>query len=311
MISEAFEATRTGYGRGLLAAGKKNDNVVSLEADLGASCKTAEFKTEFPERSFNLGISEQDMICTAAGMAAERKIAFAATFSIFTERAFEQIRNSVARQNLDVKIMGSHSGLHTGEDGSSAQTVEDIAIYRTLPNMHVIVPADSVEGEAVTLAAAETEGPFYLRFGRNKTPVIYDENYKFEIGTGSILKEGSDITIIACGVLVSESLKAAEILEKDGISARVVNMSSIKPIDSELIEKCASETGLIVTAEDHSIIGGLGSAVAEVLSERRPTRLVRIGVQDVFGESGSPEELYKKYGLDAESIAEKLKGEVK
>nr|HIK01186.1 transketolase family protein [Candidatus Undinarchaeales archaeon ERR594346 U_76725] len=311
MSSEAVEATRTGYGRGLLVAGKKNDNVVSLEADLGASCKTAEFKRELPERSFNVGISEQDMICTASGMAAEGKVAFAASFAIFTERAFEQIRNSVARQNLDVKVMGSHSGLHTGEDGSSAQTVEDIAIYRTLPNMRVIVPADSVEAEAATITASEKPGPFYLRFGRNKTPIIYDENYKFEIGKGSVLKEGNDLTIIACGVLVSESLKAAEILEKEGISARVVNMSSIKPIDSELIEKCANETELIITAEDHSIIGGLGSAVAEVLSERCPTRLVRIGVQDVFGESGSPEELYKKYGLDSESIAEKVKEEVK
>ena len=237
-------------------------------------------------------------------------MAFAATFAIFLERAFEQVRNSVARQDLNVKLLGSHAGIHTGEDGSSAQAIEDIAIYRALPNMKIVVPADAVEAEQATIAAAQIPGPFYIRVNRNETDVVYEDGCRFELGRGSVLRDGRAAAVIACGTLVGEALAAAAALERDGIDVRVVNMSSIKPLDADLVVACAEETGLVVTAEDHNVIGGLGSAVAEVLCERCPARLVRIGMQDRFGDSGDPAGLYRKYGLDAARIADRVRREL-
>ncbi len=299
--------TRDGFGKGLLKLAEKNQNIVALEADLGKSVRTEWMKQKFPDRVFNFGISEQDMFVTAAGLASCGKIPFAGTFAIFTERAFEQIRNTIGWGNMNVKVIGSHGGILTGEDGASAQTVEDIAVYRALPNFTVIVPADSIEAEKAVEVIAKHKGPVFMRLTRSGVPVIFDENYRFEIGKGKVLGEGKDVSLIACGPLVSESLFAAEILEKEKIKARVVNMSTIKPLDNNLVLKCARETGAIVTAEDHSIIGGLGGAVAEFLSENYPVPVERIGIKDSFGESGSPAELYKKYGLTAENIASAAK----
>ena len=303
--------TRDGFGKGLLKLAEKNQNVVALEADLGKSVRTEWMKQKFPERVFNFGISEQDMFVTAAGLASCGKIPFAGTFAIFTERAYEQIRNTIGWGNMNVKVIGSHGGILTGEDGASAQTVEDVAVYRVLPNFIVIVPADAVEAEKSVDVIARHKGPVFMRLTRGGVPVIFDDSYKFEIGKGKVLKEGKDLTIIACGPLVAESLRAAEHLEKNGINARVINMSTIKPLDNDLVLKCAKETGAIVTAEDHSIIGGLGGAVAEFLAENYPVPLERVGVKDKFGESGSPAELYKKYGLTAENIAESAKRVIK
>ena len=258
--------TRDGFGKGLLKAAERNSNVVALEADLGKSVRTEWMRKKFPERVFNFGIAEQDMYSTAAGMASCGKIPFAGTFAIFTERAFEQIRNSIGWANANVKVIGSHGGLNTGEDGASAQTFEDVTVYRVIPNFTIIVPADAVEAEKATEVIAEQKGPVYLRLTRGGVPIIYEENHKFQIGKGNVLKDGKDVTIIACGPLVSESLKAAEILETAGIKTRVINMATIKPLDNELVLKAAKETGAIVTAADHSIIGGLGGAVAEFFS---------------------------------------------
>ena len=297
-----MEASREGYGRGLVAAGKKNKNVVSLEADLGKSTKSRMFRKEFPDRWFSCGITEQNMMLTAAGLESCGKIPFASTFAIFTERGFEQIRNGIARQNLNVKVIGSHAGLITGSDGSSAQAIEDMAIYRSLPNMTVICPADSIEAEKATIELSKHKGPAYMRLTREKIPILFEESYKFEIGKGKIMKKGKDISIIACGPLVSIALEAAEELEKKNIDAEIINMSTIKPIDKELIVQSASKTKKVITAEDHNVIGGLGSATAEILAEKNIAVLRRIGVQDVFGESGNPKDLYKKYGLTAENI---------
>jgi len=299
--------TRDGFGKALLRLGKANKDIVSVEADLGKSTRSCWFSKEFPERNFNVGIAEQNMMLVAAGLASCGKIPFASTFAIFSERGFEQIRTSIARRNANVKIVGSHAGLLTGEDGSSAQAAEDMAIYRSLPNMVVISPADAIEAEKAVEALVKYKGPAYLRLTRDKVPVLFDADYKFEIGKGRVLKEGKDITVIATGPLVAEALEAHEQLKKEHISLRVINISTIKPIDEKLIVQAAKETKALLTAEDHNIIGGLGSAVAEVLAENHPARLKRIGVNDLFAESGKPRELYEKYGLTATHIVKEAK----
>ncbi|MBI2657884.1 transketolase family protein [Candidatus Woesearchaeota archaeon] len=299
-------ATRDGYGKALLELGKQNQNVVALDADLSDSTRSEYFAKQFPDRFFSMGIAEQDLIGAAAGLAFSGKIAYASTFAIFSERAYEFIRNIVSRNKLNVKIAGSHAGIFTGEDGKSAQAIEDIAIYRALPNMIVLQPCDSVEAEKMVFALADYKGPSYMRMHRNPVPVIHKADYKFEIGKGEVLKQGKDAVIFATGTLVHEALKAAEILEKEGIKVYVVNIHTIKPLDNNLVIELAKKTNCVVTAEDHNVIGGLGSAVAEVLSENFPCRMKRIGLQDKYAESGKPDELYKKYGLDAESIAEEV-----
>ncbi len=298
-------ATRDAYGKALVKLGEQNSNVVVLDADLAKSTKTIEFKKKFPERFFDMGIAEQNLMGTAAGLAASGKIPFASTFAIFaTGRAFEQIRNSIAYPHLNVKIAASHAGLTVGEDGASHQAIADIALMRVLPQMKVIVPADGIEAEKAVLAVAEMDGPVYIRLGRSKVPIIYAEDYQFELGKASIIKEGQDVALLACGIMVAEALKAAEELAKEGISARVINMASIKPLDKEAVVAAARDTGAVVTAEEHNIIGGLGSAVAEVLGENVPVPLERVGVSDTFGESGKPQDLLEKYGLTAKHIQE-------
>lgn len=301
-------ATRDAYGEALKELGRKNKDIVVLDADLSGSTKTAVFQKEFPERFFNVGIAEQNLIGTAAGLATTGKIPFASSFAMFaTGRAFEIIRNSVCYPQLNVKIAATHSGLMVGEDGATHQALEDLSIMRTLPNMVVLSPADAVETKQCIFKAAEHNGPVYIRLGRSKVPVIFDDNYKFEIGKGVELVEGKDVTIIATGVMVEKALLAAEELSKENISARVINISTIKPIDKDIIIKAANETKGIVTVEEHSIIGGLGSAVAEVVSENKPTYVERIGTMDTFGESGNGDQLLKKYGLSAEKIVKKSK----
>ncbi len=299
-------ATRDGYGKALLELGRKNKDVVVVDADLGDSTKAEHFGKEFPERFFSVGIAEQNMIGVAAGLSMTGKIPYASTFAIFSERAFELVRNVVSRNKLNVKLTGSHAGITTGEDGKSAQAIEDIAIYRTLPNMIVLQPSDSVEAEKIVFALEDYKGPSYMRVHRTAFPAIHAHDYKFEIGKAEILKEGKDAVIFASGTMVHMALKAHGILKAKGINAYVVNISTIKPIDSELIISLAKKTNCVVTAEDHNIIGGLGSAVAEVLGENYPCIMKRIGVQDKYGESGKPDELYKKYGLDPESIAKEI-----
>ncbi|MCP3686233.1 MAG: transketolase family protein [bacterium] len=302
------EATRDGYGRGLVKLGEMNKDVVALDADLAESTKSGKFADKFPERFFEMGVSEADMIGTAAGLACCNKIAFASTFAMFaTGRVFDQIYDSVAYPNLDVKIVGSHGGLATGEDGVSHQAITDIALMRSIPNMKVIVPADSIEAEKATIALADIEGPVYMRTGRAKTDAIFDENYEFKFGKGVVLKEGKDVAILATGSLVIEAKKAAELLEKENINAYVVNIHTIKPIDKDLIIKLAKETKGIVTVEDHNIIGGLGGAVSEVLSQNSPAKVEMIGVKDCFAESGCQCDLYNKYGLTAEEIVNAAK----
>ncbi|OEH86779.1 transketolase [Desulfuribacillus stibiiarsenatis] len=298
-------ATRDAYGKALVELGKINQNIVVLDADLSKSTKTADFAKEFPERFFDMGIAEQGMMGTAAGFATAGKIPFASTFAVFaTARVMDQVRNSIAYPKLNVKIAATHAGLTVGEDGGSHQAIEDIAYMRAVPNMTVIVPADAEETKQVIFQAAEYNGPVYIRLGRPNVPVLFDENYKFEIGKGHQMRDGSDVTIIATGIMVSKALEAADKLKEQGISARVINIATIKPIDKDIIIKAANETRAIITAEEHSIIGGLGSAVAEVLSENAPTKMKRIGVQDTFGESGTPDALLEKYGLTAVKIAE-------
>jgi len=299
-------ATRDGYGKALLELGKQNQNVVALDADLSDSTRSEYFARQFPERFFSMGIAEQDMMGAAAGLAFSGKIAYASTFAIFSERAYEFIRNIISRGKLNVKIAGSHAGIFTGEDGKSAQAIEDIAIYRALPNMIVLQPCDAVECEKMVFALADYKGPSYMRMHRNAVAAVHDANYKFEIGKGEILKQGKDAVIFATGTLVHESLKAADILKNEGINVYVVNMHTIKPIDEKLIIDLAKKTNCVVTAEDHNVIGGLGSAVAEVLSENYPCLMKRIGLNDRYAESGKPDELYRKYGLDAESIAKEV-----
>ena len=302
-------ATRESYGNALAELGAQNPNVVVLDADLAGATKTAIFKKAFPERHIDCGIAEGNMMGVAAGLATCGKIPFASSFAMFAAgRAFEQVRNSIGYPHLNVKIGATHAGISVGEDGATHQCNEDIAIMRTIPGMTIICPADDVEARAAVKAAAEYEGPVYLRFGRLAVPVINDEaTYKFEIGKGITMKEGKDVTIIATGLEVNESLEAAKLLEADGISAEVIDIHTIKPIDRELVVASAKKTGKVVTVEEHSIIGGLGGAVAEVLAEEAPTKMLRIGMMDQFGESGPAKVLIEKYGLDAKSIYEKVK----
>lgn len=304
-------ATRDAYGEALAELGAINNQVVVLDADLSKSTKTNDFKKVYPERFFNLGIAEQNLLGTAAGFAAVGKIPFASSFAVFAVgRAYDQIRNSIAYPNLNVKIAATHAGLTVGEDGGSHQMLEDIALMRAVPNMTVIVPADGVETKQVVMAAAEHQGPVYIRLGRPKVPVLLGDDYKFEIGKGVVLKEGTDVTLIGTGIMVSKAMEAAELLAADGISAAVVNISTIKPLDNALITEMAQKTGAVVTAEEHNIYGGLGSAVAEVLVETCPVPMARVGVEDKFGESGLPDELLEKYGLTAANIAAKAKAVV-
>lgn len=301
-------ATRDAYGQALAELGALNDKVVVLDADLSKSTKTNDFKKVYPERFFNMGIAEQNLLGTAAGFAAAGKIPFASSFAVFAVgRAYDQIRNSIAYPKLNVKIAATHAGLTVGEDGGSHQMLEDIALMRALPNMTVIVPADGVETKQVIMAAAEYVGPVYIRLGRPKVPVLFDETYKFEIGKGVVLKEGTDVTLVATGIMVSKAVEAAEALVAEGISAAVVNISTIKPLDNALITEMAQKTGAVVTCEEHNIYGGLGSAVAEVLVENCPVPMARVGVEDSFGESGLPDQLLEKYGLTAANIADKAK----
>ncbi|MDD7389002.1 MAG: transketolase family protein [Lachnospiraceae bacterium] len=302
-------ATRDSYGNALVELGAEYDNLVVLDADLAAATKTGVFKKVYPERHIDCGIAESNMIGIAAGLATTGKIPFASTFAMFAAgRAFEQVRNSVGYPHLNVKIAATHAGISVGEDGATHQCNEDIALMRTIPGMTVINPADDVEAKAAVKAAAAFDGPVYLRLGRLAVPVINDnEDYRFEIGKGVTLKEGKDLTIIATGLCVSSALEAAEKLEADGISTRVINIHTIKPLDEELVVKAARETGRIVTVEEHSIIGGLGGAVCEVLSEKAPVPVKRIGVNDVFGESGPAVKLLEKYGLDGAGVYRQIK----
>lgn len=301
-------ATRDAYGEALVELGNINKDVVVLDADLSKSTKTSDFGKAFPERFFNMGIAEQNLLGTAAGFAASGKIPFASSFAVFAVgRAYDQIRNTIAYPHLNVKIAASHAGLTVGEDGGSHQMLEDIALMRVLPGMTVIVPADAAETKQAVLAAAEYDGPVYIRLGRPKVPVLFDEAYRFQIGKGVLMQDGTDVTLIATGIMVSKALEAAELLQTEGVSAAVINISTIKPLDTGLIGKLAEKTGAVVTCEEHNVIGGLGSAVAEALSERHPVPMARVGVNDAFGQSGLPDELLTKYGLTAENIAEKAK----
>lgn len=302
-------ATRESYGNALVELGKENPNVVVLDADLAAATKTGVFKKEFPERHIDCGIAECNMVGMGAGLAASGMIPFVSTFAMFAAgRAYEQVRNGVGYPHLNVKIGATHGGISVGEDGATHQCCEDVALMRTIPGMTVIVPSDDVEAKAVVKAAAEIDGPVYMRFGRLAVPVINDTaDYKFEIGKGTVLREGTDVTIIANGLCVGESLEAAEKLAADGINAKVINMATVKPLDDELVIAAAKETGKVVTVEEHSVIGGLGSAVCDVLSEKAPTPVLKLGVQDVFGHSGPAVALIKEFGLDSEGIYKSVK----
>jgi len=304
----AKQATRDAYGKALVALGAENPNIVVLDADLSKSTKTADFAKHYPERFFNMGIAESNLLGTAAGFATTGKIPFASTFAVFaTGRAFEQIRNSIAYPKLNVKIAATHAGVTVGEDGGSHQAIEDVAIMRSLPNMTVLVPADGEETRQVIFAAADYNGPVYIRMGRLDVPLLFDENYTFEIGKANVIRKGFDVAIFANGMMVAAALEAAEELEQEGIQASVINVASVKPLDVETIVSYANKTGAVVTAEEHNIIGGLGSAVAEALSEHSPTPLVRVGIKDTFGESGRPLELVEKYGLTKKEIIEAVK----
>ena len=302
------KATREGYGAALVKLGDKYDNLIVMDADLAAATKTGMFKKAFPDKFYDAGIAESNMIGVAAGLAATGHIVFASSFAMFAAgRAFEQVRNSIGYTHLNVKIGATHAGISVGEDGASHQCCEDIALMRTIPGMVILNPADDVEAEKAVFAAAEYEGPVYLRFGRLAVPRIFDEDYKFEIGKGVELTEGNDVAIIATGLMVNEALMAAEELKKEGINARVINMATIKPLDKDIVIKAAKETGAIVTAEEHNVIGGLGGAVSEVICENYPVPVVKLGVEDTFGRSGPAVELLHIYGLDAEHIVAKAK----
>lgn len=301
-------ATREAYGKALVELGEQNDKVLVLDADLAAATKTGMFKKAFPERFIDVGIAESNLMGVAAGLAATGHIVFASSFAMFAAgRAFEQVRNSIGYTHLNVKIGATHAGISVGEDGASHQCCEDIALMRSIPGMVVLNPADDVEARACVFAAAAHEGPVYMRFGRLAVPRVFDENYEFEIGKGAVLTEGSDVTIVATGLMVNEALMAAGALKGEGISARVVNMATIKPIDRDILIDSAKKTGALVTAEEHSVLGGLGGAVTEVICETVPVPVLRVGVEDVFGKSGPAVELLHIYGLDAAHIAEKAK----
>lgn len=304
-------ATRDAYGKALKELGKRDDILV-LDADLAKATKTIVFKKEFPEKFIDAGIAEGNMMGVAAGLSTVGYTVFASSFAMFSAgRAFEQVRNSIAYPKLNVKIGATHAGISVGEDGASHQCCEDIALMRSIPNMVIINPADDVEAFQAVLAAADFEGPVYMRFGRLAVPRVNSEDYKFELGKGVTLKDGKDVTIVATGLMVNEALIAADELKAEGIDARVINIHTIKPIDKEILVRAAKETGAVVTAEEHSIIGGLGSAVTEVLSELCPVPVLRLGVEDTFGKSGPAVELLKIFGLDAKHIAEKARAAVK
>jgi transketolase len=298
-------ASRDGYGKALLRLAD-DPRVVVLEADLGKSTKSCHFREQFPERTVSMGIAEQNMMLVAAGMASSGKIPFAGTFAIFTERAFEQVRNGIARPGLQVHICGSHGGIHTGSDGSSAQTVEDLAVYRSIPKMTVIHPCDDLSAEELTFQLLDLEGPSYMRTARNKVSRMYDEESKLDlrIGTGSVLEEGNDVAIISCGVMVELAREAASSLSEEGIECTVVDMHTIKPLDKDLLARLSEQCGCFVSAEDHSVIGGLGGALAEWLSSNNPIPLEMVGVKDRFGESGGTSELMVEIGLTSKAICE-------
>ena len=302
-------ATRESYGNALVELGKEHEDLIVLDADLAGATKTGMFKKAFPERFLDCGIAEANMAGIAAGLSTCGKVPFMSTFAMFAAgRAYEQVRNSIGYPHLNVKIGATHAGISVGEDGATHQCLEDLALMREIPGMVVINPSDDIEAKAAVKAAYEYVGPVYLRFGRLAIPVINDNpDYKFEIGKGVVLKEGTDLTIFATGLCVSSSLEAAEMLEKDGISAKVINIHTIKPLDEELVVSAAKETGKVVTVEEHSVIGGLGSAVCDTLSQKAPTKVLKIGINDVFGESGPAVELVHKYGLDEECVYNKLK----
>jgi transketolase len=305
-------ATRDAYGRALVAVGAENPHIVVLDADLAKSTKTIEFKKRFPERFFDFGVAEQNMMGTAAGLAAAGKIPFCSTFAVFaTGRAFDQVRQSIAYTRLNVKIAASHAGITVGEDGASHQSIEDIALMRVLPHMTVFVPADAREVEGAVRAAVEIEGPVYIRLGRAPVPVLHGDDFAFVPGRALEMRPGRDATVIATGIMVAAALEAAALLEPEGLDVRVLDIHTIKPLDVAAVVAAARETGAVVTAEEHSIIGGLGSAVAEVLGEHCPVPLRRVGLADVFGESGRPDELLVKYGLTPEHVAEAVRAVVR
>lgn len=301
-------ATRAGFGKALVELGAERNDFIVMDADLAAATQTGMFKKAYPERFYDCGIAEQNMMGIAAGIAATGKKVVVSSFAMFAAgRAFEQIRNSIGYPHLNVIIGATHAGISVGEDGATHQCCEDIALMRTIPGMTIINPADETEAVKAVKAAFELDGPVYMRFGRLAVPVIFDDDYKFEVGKGVELRNGSDVTVIATGLMVNEALKAHDILKAEGISARIINMATIKPLDNEIVLKAAKETGAIVTAEEHSVIGGLGSAVSELLSEELPTPVLKLGVYDVFGHSGPAAKLLDEFGLRAENIAEKAR----
>ena len=301
-------ATRDAYGEALVELGNERNDFIVMDADLAEATKTGAFKKVFPERFYDCGIAEGNMMSIAAGVAATGKKVFASSFAMFAAgRAFEQIRNSIGYPHLNVVIGATHAGISVGEDGATHQCCEDIALMRTIPGMTIINPADYIEAKKAVKAAINHDGPVYMRFGRLAVPVVFDDDYSFEIGKGALLKEGTDVTIIATGLMVAEALDAYELLKAEGISARVINMATIKPLDTEIVLKAAKETGAIVTAEEHSVVGGLGSAVSEYLSENYPTPALKLGVYDTFGMSGPANDLLDKFGLRGKDIAEKAK----
>lgn len=301
-------ATRDSFGSALVELGKEHSDLVVLDADLAEATKTAKFRSVFPQRHIDCGIAEANMIGVAAGLSTCRKVPFASTFAMFAAgRAFEQVRNTIGYPHLNVKIGATHAGISVGEDGATHQCNEDIALMRTIPGMTIINPCDDIEARAAVKAAYEMEGPVYLRFGRLAAPVIHNEDYQFELGKGVVMREGSDVTMIATGLMVSMALEAAKMLEADGISAEVINIHTIKPLDEDIVIKSAKKTGKVVTIEEHSVIGGLGSAVCDVLSEKMPTPVKKIGVNDVFGHSGPAMELLKEFGLDGDGIYKSVK----
>ena len=302
------KATRESYGEALVELGRKNDKVVVFDADLSGATKTSGFAKEFKDRFFNMGIAEQDMVATAAGISTCGKIPYASSFAVFlTGRAYDQVRNSICYPNLNVKLCGTHAGVTVGEDGATHQMLEDVALMRGLPNMKVFCPADENETKWIIEEISKIDGPCYVRLGRSKVPEIYGENEKFEIGKAKQIGDGEDATIFASGVTVAEAIKAMEALKEEGINVRVVDICSIKPIDEEMIVKCAKETKKLISVEDHSIIGGIGTAIADVLVEKYPAKLTKIGVRDTFGKSGKADELVKYFGLDSESIIKVVK----
>lgn len=301
-------ATRVGYGKALVELGEKRDDFLVMDADLAAATQTGLFKKAFPDRFYDCGIAEQNMMGIAAGIAATGKKVIVSSFAMFAAgRAFEQVRNSIGYPHLNVIIGATHAGISVGEDGATHQCLEDIALMRTIPGMTIINPADEVEARKAVFAAMELDGPVYMRFGRLAVPIVFGEDYKFEVGKGVELKSGNDVTIIATGLMVKEALEAYDLLKAEGINARIINMATIKPIDKDIIIKAAKETGAIVTAEEHSVIGGLGSAVGEVVGEEYPVPVVKLGVYDTFGHSGPAAKLLDEFGLRAVNIVEKAK----